>query len=129
MRLLRAITQFGLSLFVALLVATSVAGGYSLFTCRDGVARTSCCCPHRERTVPSGAELRALCCSVEHYQIERAPSDTPRPRLEAVAMASAVPGWSSVDLAAWAGVVPKVERLPRPGAGPPILLQKQSFLI
>ena len=117
------------SLLVLAIAFASTASAYSLFRCRhDAVARTSCCCPADEQTVPDATSISsACCCDVQTVQLAKTPSTTTDSPLQ--------PFVPSATVITWGMLMPSgTQRLPvvaptRVAVGPPLILLKQSFLI
>jgi hypothetical protein len=120
-------------LLVPGLLVLGLVPGYQLFRCRyDGIARRSCCCP-----MPGAENANAqahvapdCCCDVEVIRSTSAPPATSTTHHAAIAHVPVAAGLVAhasafVELASWS---PWSDSTPR-GVGPPLILQKHSFLI
>jgi hypothetical protein len=120
-----------LAVIPALLVLGSLPG-QALLRCRmDGQLRSACCCPvaDSESAPPSPAVSAGDCCRHEPAARERQAVTTPPPvdalPTPSVAVLTFAPPAdpSRVSRARW------LRHFHPPCEGPPLLLQKQSFLI
>jgi hypothetical protein len=120
-------------LLVPGLLLLGLVPGYQLFRCRyDGIARRSCCCPMpgAEKANAEAHVARDCCCDVQLVRSTSAPPVTSAKRHAAivhapVAAALVVHASPFVELASWSAWSDSTPR----GVGPPLILQKHSFLI
>lgn len=129
MVLKQTLRQVGVLLLLSGVMASSTASAYSLFTCRDGVARAKCCCPEEEPTAPaSESSVSSTCCTVEHHEVEPPASEAPRPTQVAPPHAVST-AWSFAAAPSSPLKLSLALLRDKPDSGPPILRQTQSLLI